>query len=112
LSNLAITLWPEPLRSVAFGSISGTYIGIGSATTYPTKVYWLQNNTDVTLTFSWDGINDHFVLPNDAFVLLDVTSNKTNVGGASSVPAGTRTYVKGSPGEGSVDLTVFYGKNG
>jgi len=112
VSNLAIQIWPEPLRSLAYSSISATYAGIGTATSYPTRIYWIQNNTDVILTFSLDGVNDHFVLPDDAFFLLDADANKTNVGGIASIPAGTRTYVKGSPTTGSVDLTVFYGKNG
>ncbi len=112
MSNLAIQIWPEALRSIASGSISGTYMGIGTATTNPTRIYWIQNSTDESLTFSWDGVTDHFVLPPDAFLLLDVTSNKSSTGGMASVPAGTRTYVKGTPTTGSVDLTIFYGKNG
>lgn len=111
-SNLAIQIWPEVLRSLAFGSISGTYAGISTATTNPTRIYWLQNNTDVTLTFSWDGLTDHFKLPTNAFILLDVTSNKSATGGMAAVPTGTRTYVKGTPTSGTVDLTIFYGKNG
>lgn len=112
MSNLAIQLWPEALRTIAAGDISGAYMGIGAATTNPTKIYWIQNNTDALLTFSWDGVNDHFKLTNNAFLLLDVTSNKSSTGGMAAVPAGTRTYVKGSPTTGSVDLTIFYGKNG
>jgi hypothetical protein len=111
-SNLAIQLWMEPLRSLSYASISGTYMGIGSPTTYPTRVYWIQNNTDVLLTFSWDGINDMFVLPDDGFFLLDGTANQSAVGGMFAIPTGTRTYVKGSPTLGSVDLTVVYGRNG
>lgn len=112
MSNLAIQIWPESLRSLSAGSISGTYMGVGSATLYPTRIYWLQNNTDVTLTFSLDGITDHFKLPSNGFILLDLESNKTLVGGVGAIPAGTRTYVKGTPTTGEVDLTVFYGKNG
>lgn len=111
-SNLAIQMWPEPLRSLAAASISATYMGIGTATLNPTKIYWLQNNTDVSLTFSWDGVEDHFVLPSDGFILLDMTANKSTTGGFAAAPARTRTYVKGSPATGTVDLTVWYGKNG
>ena len=112
MSNMAIQIWPEPLRSIAAASISPTYMGIGTATLNPTKIYWIQNTTDVPLTFSWDGINDHFVVVDDGFLLLDVTANKSSTGGMAAITAGTRTYVKGSPTTGSVDLTVFYGKNG
>ncbi len=115
MSNLAIQIWPEAMRSINSGDLTGTYMGIGSATLNATRVYWIQNNTDVLLTFSWDGVNDHFVLPDDSFFLLDCSSNKSNVGGVLSVPAGTRTYVKainGAPTKGSVNLAIFYGKNG
>jgi hypothetical protein len=112
MSNLAIQLWPEALRSIGAGAISGTYMGIGLPTTYPTRIYWIQNNTDANLTFSWDGITDHFVVPQDGFLLLDGSANKSTTGGIFSIPAGTRTYVKGAPTTGNVDLTVFYGRNG
>lgn len=112
MSNLAIRLLPEPLRSLAFGSISGTYAGIGTAIANPCRQYYLVNATDVLLTFSWDGVNDHFVVPAGSYILLDVTSNMTITGGALSVSQGTRTYVKGSPSTGSVYLSVFYGANG
>jgi len=112
MSNLALQIWPEILRTLNAGSISGTYMGIGSALLYPSRIYWLQNNTDDIITFSWDGVNDHFALPSNAFLLLDVESNKTAVGGSNSVPAGTRTYAKGSPTAGTIYLSVFYGRNG
>lgn len=111
-NNLAVRLFPENLRSLGFASISVVYAGIGTGLVYPCRIYWLQNNTDVLLTFSWDGVNDHFTLPSSAFVLLDVTSNKTLSGGALNIAVGQRTYVKGSPTTGSVDLTSFYGFNG
>jgi hypothetical protein len=112
MSNMAIAIWMEPLRSLSYTAISSTYAGIGTATVYPTRVYWIQNNTDVLLTFSWDGVNDMFVLPDDGFFLLDGTANQSAVGGMFAIPVGTRTYVKGSPTTGSVDLSIIYGKNG
>lgn len=116
MSNLAIQIWPEPLRTIDFSDLSPSYMGIGTAINNPARVYWVQNLSDVQVTFSLDGVNDHFTLPDDGFLLLDSTSNKTNVGGAFAFPAGTRTYVKltgaVAPTKGSVNLTVFYGKNG
>jgi len=111
-NNLAIQITPETLRTLAFGSISGTYAGIGTPLAEPSRIYYLVNQTDVLLTFSWDGINDHFVVPAGSYILIDVTSNRTNVGGAFAVAANTRTYVKGSPGSGSVYLSSFYGNSG
>jgi hypothetical protein len=107
--NLCLRMYPEAIRTVAFGGISGTYAGMGAPFANPVRIFWLQNQTDVLLTFSFDGITDHFVLPSEAFVLLDVSSNSSLPGGALYFAQGQRLYVKGSPSSGSVYLTVFYG---
>jgi len=107
--NLAVRVYPELLRSLAFGSISGTYAGIGSGNANPARIVYLVNDTDVLLTFSFDGLSDHFVIPSRAFLLLDVTTNKTDTGGSFAVAQGQRIYVKGAPTLGSVYLTTFYG---
>ncbi len=107
--SLAVRLYPEVLRSIAFGSISGTYAGIGTALLNPARIVYLVNTTDVLLTFSFDGVNDHFVIPSQSYLLIDVTSNMTVMGGALSVAQGQRIYVKGAPGSGTVYLSTFFG---
>lgn len=109
MSNNAQQIYPEVLRTIAFGSISGTYAGIGTPLLHPGRLYYLVNQTDVLLTFSWDGINDHFVVPAGSYILIDITTNRTATGGAFMVSENTRTYVKGAPGSGSVYLTSFFG---
>ena len=110
-TNLAVRLYPETLRTLAFGSISGTYMGIGSPLLNPARILYLVNVTDVLLIFSFDGVNDHFVVPSQSFLVLDVTSNMTLTGGSFAIAQGQRLYVKGAPGSGSVYFTVFYGSN-
>lgn len=112
MSNLAIRMLAESLRSLAFGSISVTYAGIGTSFNNPCRLMYIVNDTDVLLTFSLDGVNDHFVIPSGGFLLLDVTSNMTLTGGSLTLSQGQRIYVKGAPSSGSVYLTVFYGANG
>jgi len=107
--NLAVRLYPEVLRSLAFGAISGSYAGIGTGLLNPARIVHLINDTDVLLTYSFDGINDHFVIPFQSFLLLDVTSNMTAVGGSFSIAQGQRIYVKGSPTSGAVYLSAFFG---
>lgn len=109
--NLAIRLLAETLRTLAFGSISGTYAGIGTALLHPARLIYIVNQTDVLLTFSFDGVNDHFVIPANSYILIDITSNMTLTGGAFALAQGTRIYVKGSPTMGAVYLSVFYGAN-
>jgi hypothetical protein len=111
-TNLALQIYPEALRSLAFGSIGIGYMGIGTALLNPAHVYYLVNTTDALLVFSWDGVTDHFVIPAGSYILIDVTTNRTETGGAFMVSKGTRTYVRGAPSMGVVYLSSFYGANG
>lgn len=74
----------------------------------------MQNLTDEYVLFSFDGLTDHDVLPPNGFTLLDVTTNKTENGGAMYISQGTRIYVKElsvTPTGGAVYVSVWYGKN-
>lgn len=106
----AIKLVPEAARSLAFGSIVAGYTGIGTAITNPVRILHIQNLTDVTLMFSYDGVDDHFPLATNSFLLLDITANKSKDQGFY-LEEGTRIYVKreGVPASGSVYVTVYYG---
>jgi hypothetical protein len=112
MSSLSIRLRFEPVRELAFGSISGTYMGVGSALSNPARQIFIQNLTDATLMFSFNGIDDHFPLPENGFFLNDITSNKTQAHGFY-LAEGERLYVKeiGNPTSGSVYFTVMYGSD-
>jgi len=102
---------PETVRQLAFGSIGGAYMGIGTAMSRPIRIFLLQNLTDANLMFSFDGVKDHLPLPNNGYILIDITANKTREQGYY-LAEGTRLYVKeisASPSSGSVYLTTFYG---
>ena len=108
---LGIKLLPETLRSLAYTSIGASYMGIGTALTQPARIIQIQNLTDASLLFSFDGISDHLLLPFNGFILLDVTTNKIEERGFF-IAEGTRIYVKesGTPSTGSVYVSSFYGK--
>ena len=100
-------LQPEPLYSLAFGSISGTYALVGTLV-HPSRIYWVQNLTDKTLTFSQDGSTDHFVLASGDSIKLDVGSNR-GIRDTLAFKAGTPLYVKGTGlGSGAAYLVSFY----
>jgi hypothetical protein len=105
----AIRFRAEPVRSIAAGSISGTYMGVGTPIDHPSFQFFIQNLTDATLMFSLDGINDHFPLPASGFLLDDINSNKS-IGNGLFLAEGDRLYVKevGTPTTGSVYFSVFY----
>lgn len=108
--GLSIRMLADPVRSLAFGSMSGAYMGVGTALGHPARILFVQNLTDAQLMFSLDGINDHFPLPANGYVVLDITTNQT-ISQAFYLSVGQRLYVKeiGVPSTGSVYFTVFYG---
>jgi hypothetical protein len=109
--NASIRLLAEPVRTLAFGSIVAGYTGIGTGLTNPCRIVFIQNLTDSLLMFSMDGVDDHFPLPSNGYMILDVTGNSnTNLQGFY-ISRGQRFYVKqiGVPTSGSVYVSAFYG---
>lgn len=109
--NSSIRMKFEPVRTRGFATIGAAYMGVGTAISNPIRQFLVQNLTDVTLVFSWDGINDSFKLPKKAYFLEDITSNKTSTEGLY-IAEGDRLYVKQdtvAPTVGEVCLTVMYG---
>jgi len=106
----AIRLVPEPARTLAHGSIGASYMGVGTAFENPIRIIVIQNITDATLMFSFDGIDDHIPLPREGFILLDITANKSIEHGFY-IPEGARIYVKqiSAPTQGAVYVTAFHG---
>lgn len=100
----------DTLRSIAHGSISGSYAAIGSALTYPARIVKITNNTDGDMLISTDGINDMDFIPAHGFALYDLCTNQSLNGGSLQFPVGTVVSVKQStaPTVGSVYLTVIY----
>ena len=112
-SNLPIRMLFEPQRSLAFGAIGVGYMGVGTAVNNPIRQFLIQNLTDVTLQFSFNGIDDHFPLPSNGFFLSDVMSNKSDQVGGFFLSQGDRLYVKqlGVPTLGAVYFSVIYGRD-
>lgn len=109
--SLAVRLFLEPVRTIAFGDIGAAYMGVGDSIDNPARQYFIQNLTNATLMFSFDGVNDHFPLPENGFFLNDISSNKTQDTGFF-LADGERLYVKTIevPTRGSVYFTVIYGQ--
>ncbi len=112
--SLSVRQRIDPQRTLAAGSIVAGYTGVGTALTHPARVIFIQNLTDALVQFSFDGVNDHFPLPANGYIIEDITANKTSNGGAFFMAEGDRLYVKriGTPTTGTVYFTVFYGQPG
>lgn len=116
MGNFSLKIAAEPIRSVTSATIiaaGAAYTGIGTNFENPCRIFHLVNDTDAALMFSLNGLTDHFMLPANGFLLLDVTMNKILPEGFF-FETGQRIYVKeiNSPTTGSVYLTNFYGIGG
>ena len=86
----------------------------GGATTgaflNPVRILMVQNLTDVTLQFSFEGVNDHFVLPANGFQLLDLMTNQQDTASGFFVATNTTIFVQeiGSPTTGNVYVSAYY----
>jgi hypothetical protein len=101
----------EALRSLANGSISGTYAAVGTAFLHPIQIICITNNTDGDMIFSFDGgVHDHLFIAKGSFKLFDLCTNKTGLSTQFSIPQGTIVYVKQStaPTTGSVYMECIY----
>lgn len=66
----------DPIREIAFGSISGTYAPVGGVTTDFVRIISLNNGTNQDLYMSFNGVNDHLRLAPSSFKLFDLTANQ------------------------------------
>jgi len=111
MPKVSIRLRFETEREAAFGAIVAGYTGVGTAFDNPIRLIVLQNQTDASLTFSFDGINDTITIPSNVGFTFDISSNKDSPGNAFFLATGDRIFVKrdGTPTSGSVFVTAFYG---
>jgi hypothetical protein len=104
-----VAIHADTLRSLAFGSISGTYANVGTITTHPFRVIFITNTTDADVIFSLNGgITDNFVIPTKQSLSLDGASNCFSNNGY--IPQGTQFAVKqvSAPSLGSVYVAGVY----
>jgi len=97
----------ETLRSIDSATFTGSYQAVGTPLEHPSYICKLVNNSTVLVTISIDGINDMDIAPAGSFWLYD----EGKVGQVSAFPAlpqGTKFFVKGSAGTGSVYLVSQY----
>lgn len=102
----------DTLRTVAFGSITGSYTALGSATTNRWHAFRIVNNTDKDMLFSLDGTHDQLFVPAASFLLYDLSSDYPafNSNSVMVFPIGTQFYVKYSaaPSTGAVYIEGLY----
>ncbi|MFI0477772.1 MAG: hypothetical protein ACH349_01415 [Candidatus Rhabdochlamydia sp.] len=103
----------DTLRSLAFGSISGTYAALGTPFTVEARIICFTNKTQGDMILSTDNTNvdGQIFLPAGAFKLYDLTANLVPGKDDNFVIAqGTQFYVKQvtAPVSGSVYIENVY----
>lgn len=112
MSANSVSMGFEPLREIAFGSISGTYTQIGPNLSPAVRVITFTNMTNVPLNFSINGTDDHFALSPSTSFVLDIAANKTQDRGFF-MSANKAIWVKDrgvAAGVGSVVVTTVFGE--
>jgi hypothetical protein len=109
----------DELRSMAFGSITSSFQGIGlfsspatpSPLVHAMRVLVFQNTTNVDIYVSFDGTTVNAVVPSSSFSLYDLTSDQ-DTNEKFRYQSGTQIYIKyaSAPTSGSFYLTAIYGK--
>lgn len=108
MSIHGVRIAPETLRSIDSATFTGMYQAIGVPLAHPGCLVKFVNDSDVSVLISWNGVDDHDVVPTQSFALYDIETNSGDQSRGLSVPQGTQFYVQGAVGTGSVYLTVLY----
>jgi hypothetical protein len=103
----------EPLRSLAFGGISGTYAAVGTPLENPVRAFCITNNTQGDMIFAIDNTvaAGHMFVAAGSYKLYDVQSNiNPQFDDKFVLAVGTQFYVKQNtaPVAGDVWIECLY----
>ncbi len=101
----------DALRTLAYGSITGTYVAVGTPFAYQARIICFTNTTGEDVFFSTDTSTDRLIVPAGSFKLFDVTMNHRPVNMDDFCFAiGTQWYVRYAtmPSSGAVYIEVVY----
>lgn len=101
---------PIPLTSINSATFTGAYQLLSGALglTQPAFLIKILNNSNVPITISFDGVNDHDFLPAGGISQLNFQTNAQPTNWAALLARGTKIYVKGGAGIGSIFLSGWY----
>lgn len=105
--SIGVRAQAEPLRSFNTATFTGSYQAFGTPFVNPIRIIKITNVSNTNATISFDGTNDHELVPSNSFVLYDFSANR-EVGNQLELAALTQVYIKGAVGVGSVYLSAYY----
>lgn len=97
-NRVSNNLFPDTLRTLAFGSISGTYATVGAVTAHSYDILILSNTTNGGLIVSFDGgTTDHVnIAPNQTLPINAAACSVDGLNHTRTPPIGTQFSVKQS----------------
>lgn len=101
----------DPLRTIAFGSLTGSFQKMGAAQSFQARIICFTNTTDKDVIFSMDGTTDQVIVVAGGFKLLDITTNHRPINQDDfSFGIGVQWYVRylAAPTLGSVYLEILH----
>lgn len=101
---------PIPLTSIDSATFTGAYQLLSGAAglTQSCIMLHIVNNSNVSITISYDGTNDHDFLLAATDRELNFQTNNSPQNHQAHLAKGTRIYVKGAAGVGLVFLSGWY----
>jgi len=97
----------EPLRTAAFGAITGSYSAVGGPLLDHARLINFSNTVNQSILISIDGVTDQLFLAPDSFEILDLTANKVRDDGLF-LARGTILYAR-YPGSAGTSGTLYIG---
>jgi hypothetical protein len=103
----------NPLGTVAFGSITGSYTALGAPMPGHARIIRIANDTNQDVLISADGVTDHLRVSSNGFILFDFSTNRIQNDGLF-VQMGEQFYVKyvSAPNTGAVWIEVITATGG
>lgn len=101
----------EPIRSIAFGAVSGAYAAVGTPLANASRLLMFDNIMDTALLISFDGSNDHIFIAASSSKIIDLASNRVGPVDQLELSESTTIYVKqasGAPGSGTLYISTMY----
>jgi len=101
----------DAVRSVAFGSITGSFVQLGTPFGHTMRIVKFQNTTDADVIISFDGSTLNDVIPAGTFSLYDFTSDGPGQD-LFVMQLNTPVFIKYSsaPTKGNFYVTCVYGQ--
>lgn len=102
----------DGLRTLAAGSITGTYTAIGTPFGHLIRLLKVVNNTNADIIISYDGVTDNDFIPAASFYLYDGNTNKNLPDSRYVFQINTTMYARstGSPSTGAIYVVALFGQ--